>query len=476
MSRPRVRRRSVPKQWRTRLAPKPRNTSPKGRPSLWKRVRRLLLSWWLWAGLGVAATTYDAWWWTLLFASLAFVSFLVTPAERPPRYGLDHEFSVDDSDFLPTMTGATGVPLSNGNRVDVLNNGREFYPAMLEAIRQAEASITVEAYIYWAGEIGLEFARAMAERSAAGVQVKILLDTVGSSTIGQEILEILEGGRCQLAWYNPIRWYSLERFNHRTHRKSLVIDGRVAFTGGAGIADHWQGNAEDPAHWRDIQIRIQGPCVVPLQTGFAHNWTQTTGELVSGEAFYPQISPAGKLRAMTIMSSPEVGASTVRTMHFLSIACARRSIYIANPYFIPDEVGIEMLIEAHERGVDVRIMVAGIHNDNWVARRNSIRLYGPLLRAGIPILEYSRTMMHQKTMVVDGLWATIGTTNFDNRSFSHNEENNVCVYDRDWARALQEVFFADLPACEQVTLDKWRRRGLGERLGGFVASFLEEQS
>jgi cardiolipin synthase len=476
MSTARIRRRSVPKEWRTRLAPKPRDTNPKGRPSLWKRVRRLLLSWWLWAGLAVVATIYDAWWWTLLFAILAFVSFLVTPAERPPRYGLDHEFGVDEPDFLPTMAGATGVPLSSGNRIDVLNNGQEFYPAMLEAIRRAEASITVEAYIYWAGEIGLEFARAMAERSASGVQVKILLDTVGSATIGQEILEVLEGGRCQLAWYNPIRWYSLERFNHRTHRKSLVIDGRVAFTGGAGIADHWRGNAEDAAHWRDIQIRIQGPCVVPLQTGFAHNWTQTTGELVSGEAFYPRISPAGDLRAMTIMSSPEVGASTVRTMHFLSIACARRSIYIANPYFIPDEVGTEMLIDARERGVDVRIMVAGTHNDNWVARRNSLRLYGPLLRAGIPILEYSRTMMHQKTMVVDGLWATIGTTNFDNRSFSHNEENNVCVYDRAWAQALQDVFFADLPHCEQVTLEQWQRRGLGERLGGFVASFLEEQS
>lgn len=476
MSTPRVRRRSIPKKWRTSLAPRSRTSGPRGQPTLWKRTRRLLLSWWVWAAPSVAAAALDSWWWAALFAALAFVSFLVTPAERPPRYGLDHEFGVDDPDFLSTMVGATGVPLSTGNRIDVLNNGREFYPAMLEAIRQAQASITVEAYIYWAGEIGLEFARAMAERSAAGVQVKILLDAVGSATIGDDILETLAHGRCQLAWYNPIRWYSLERFNHRTHRKSLVIDGQLAFTGGAGIADHWKGDAEDPRHWRDIQIRLQGPCVVPLQTGFAHNWMQSTSELVSGEAFYPQASSAGDLRAMTIMSSPEVGASSVRTMYYLSIACARQSIYIANPYFIPDEVGIDLLIDAHTRGVDVRIMVAGLHNDNWVARRNSVRLYGPLLRAGIPILEYTRTMMHQKTMVVDGLWATIGTTNFDNRSFSHNEENNVCVYDRGWAEALREVFIADLPACEQVTLARWSRRGPGERLGGFVASFLEEQS
>jgi cardiolipin synthase len=476
MSMPHVRRRSVPRKWRTRLAPRPRNPKPKGLPTLWKRVRRFLLSWWVWAALGVYATAADAWIWAAVAGLLAFVCFLITPAEQAPRYGLDHEFGVTDPDFIPTMTGATDVALSDGNRIDVLNNGREFYPAMLDAIRRAEASITIEAYIYWAGDIGLEFARAISARSAAGVQVKLLLDTVGSATIGQQILEILEAGHCQLAWYNPVRWYSLERFNHRTHRKSLIIDGRQAFTGGAGIADHWQGNAEDPDHWRDIQIHVQGPCVVPLQSGFAHNWVQTTGELISGEAFYPAITPAGDLRAMTIMSSPEVGASTVRTLYYLSIACARESIYIANPYFVPDETAIEALIEAKRRGVDVRIMVAGIHNDNWVARRNSVRLYGPLLRADIPVLEYNRTMMHQKTMVVDGVWSTVGTTNFDNRSFSHNDENNVCVYDRTWAKALQDIFIADEPACDRVTLDAWRRRGLGERLGGFVASFLEEQS
>jgi cardiolipin synthase len=439
-------------------------------------MRRVMLSWWIWAAGCLAATATDHWYWAMVFGLFAFVCFVITPAERPPQYGLDHEFGVSDPDFIPTMVGATGVALAGGNRIDVLNNGREFYPVMLDAIARAEASITIEAYIYWAGDIGVEFARALAARSAAGVPVKILLDTIGSSTIGQAILETLERGRCQLAWYNPVRWYSLERFNHRTHRKSLIVDGRVAFTGGAGIADHWRGNAEDPDHWRDIQIRLEGPCVVPLQTGFAHNWVQTTSELISGERYYPAVTPAGDLRAMTIMSSPEVGASTVRTMHYLSIACARRSIYIANPYFVPDEVAIESLIDAHRRGVDVRIMVAGIHNDNWIARRNSVRLYGPLLRAGIAILEYNRTMMHQKTMVVDGVWATVGTTNFDNRSFSHNDENNVCVYDRAWAEALEAVFLSDVAACDRVTLAAWQRRGFAERAGEVLASFLEEQS
>ena len=211
---------------------------------------------------------------------------------------------------------------------------------MLEAIERAELSITIEAYIYWAGEIGLVFAQALAAKAKSGVKVKILLDAVGSASIGDEILKTLESGPCQVAWYNPIRSYTFGRFNHRTHRKSLIIDGRIAFTGGAGIADHWRGNAEDPAHWRDMQVRLEGPAVTPLQTGFAENWLQTTGELISGPLYYPpHAEPAGPYAAQTIMSSPEIGASTVRTMYYLSIICARKSLYIANPYFVPDAGG-----------------------------------------------------------------------------------------------------------------------------------------
>ena len=294
-------------------------------------------------------------------------------------------------------------------------------------------------------------------------------------SIGDEILKILEGGRCQVGWYNPARWYSIGRLNHRTHRKSLIVDGSIAFTGGAGIADQWRGAARNPSEWRDIQIRIEGPAARPLQTGFAHNWLQTTGELISGETFYPPVTKGGELPALAIMSSPESGASSVRTMYYLSIVCARRSILIANPYFIPDEVATAALIEARQRGVDVQIMVSGIHNDAWLARQNSVRLYGPLLEGGIVIWEYNRTMLHQKTMVVDGLWATVGTTNFDNRSFAHNEENNICVYDPAWAMALQDIFVRDTPACQRIELAAWRRRGLLRKTQEVVASFLEDQ-
>ena len=406
---------------------------------------------------------------------MGLVSYLITPSEFPPRYGLDHELSVTDVEFVQTVVGATGVPFTARNSLILLNNGDEFYPAMLEDIGKAEASITIEAYIYWSGQIGLAFARALAAKSKAGVNVKILLDAIGSASIGEEILQTLKDGQCELAWYNPIHWYSLGRFNHRTHRKSLIVDGKVGFTGGAGIADHWLGNAEDPRHWRDIQIRVEGPAVVPLQTGFVQNWLETTHELISGPLYFPAPVPAGPLSVQTIMSSPEAGASSVRILYYLSIICARRSIFIANPYFIPDQSAIDILIEAKQRGVDVRIMVSGINNDNWLARHNSVRLFRRVLEAGIEIHEYNRTMLHHKTMVVDDIWATVGTTNFDNRSFAHNEETNVCVYDREVARVLRQVFKADLEACARVELRTWRRRGLWTKTQEVIASVLQEQ-
>jgi cardiolipin synthase len=473
---PQFRGQGVVRRWRYRLAPDPLKRKPKGNIPFWARARRLAWSWWIWAAVCLWALVTDRWGWASGAGTMALVSYLITPSEFPPRYGLDHEYSVEDEEFLPTMAGATGVPLQPGNRIEVLNNGDCFYPAMLQAIEEAELSITIEAYIYWAGDVGRRFAERLAARAAAGIRVKILLDAVGSTSIGEEILHILERGRCQLAWYNPIRLYTLGRFNHRTHRKSLIVDGRIGFTGGAGIADHWLGDARDPSEWRDMQIRIEGPAVIPLQTGFAQNWLQTTGELISGPLYYPPIDAAGPLAAQTIMSSPEIGASTVRIMYYLSIICARRSIYIANPYFIPDSAAIDALVEARRRGVDVRVMVSGIHNDNWLARQNSVRLFGPLLKAGIEIHEYNRTMLHHKTMVVDQLWATVGTTNFDNRSFAHNEENNVCCYDRDFACGLHTMFEDDMAGCDRVTLAAWKRRGLLQRTQELAAAFLEEQT
>jgi cardiolipin synthase len=444
--------------------------------TFWTRARRLLWSWWPWAFVSIWAIGDSKWGWAIGAGAMALVSYLIAPAAAPPRFGLDHEFSLDSPQFVTTVAGASGSPFLEGNSLTLLNNGDAFYPPMLQAIKAAEHSITIEAYIYWAGEIGAAFAEALAERAKAGCPVKILLDSIGSASIGHEILEVLEAGGCQVAWYNPIRWYTLGRFNNRTHRKSLIVDGEVAFTGGAGIADHWRGNARGPDEWRDMQIRLEGPAVVPLQSGFAHNWQQTTGELISGEAYYPLIDPRGPLAVQTLLSSPETGSSAVRTMYYLSIVCARESIYIANPYFVPDPVAIETLIEAKQRGVDVRIMVSGIRNDNWLARHNSIRLFGRLLAAGIEIQEFNRTMLHHKTMVVDRRWVTVGTANFDNRSFAHNEESNVCVFDRALAEELHTLFHDDLKGCERVSIEPWRRRGAWARAQEIFAAVLQEQA
>jgi cardiolipin synthase A/B len=473
---PRHLRHRVPRRWRAGLHRHPRARRQIGVRTAWAKVRQIVFAWWVWGIAAVTALVYDNWGWAIGTGLMAAFAFLVWPREVPPRVGLDHEFSVDDDEFLTTIAGSTGIPFFEGNAIEILNNGDEFYPAMLEAIAQARSSVTIEAYIYWAGDIGRRFAEAVAARTKAGVGVKILLDAVGSSTIGDEILEILEKGGCQLAWYNPARPYSIGRLNHRTHRKSLIIDGRIAFTGGAGIADHWMGNAQDHLHWRDMQIRIEGPAVVPLQTGFAHNWLQTTEEVITGFEFYPAIeAPVGKLAVQTILSSPETGASTARTCYYLSIAAARRTINIANPYFVPDQGAIDLLVSARRRGVKVRVMVAGIHNDNWIARQNSVRLYGPLLEAGIVIYEYNHTMLHQKTMVVDGVWSIVGTTNFDSRSFAHNEENNVCVCDARIAKELEDLFVADIKGCDVVTLEQWRQRPLLDKFLQNAVSLLQEQ-
>lgn len=460
---------------RRRLATDPLKRAPKGLASFWTRGRRLLWSWWPWALVCFVLVETREWWWALGAGAMGLISYLIAPVEAAPQYGLDHEFAADSTEFMTTMAGATGLPFTEGNRIDLLNNGDEFYPVMLREIALAASSITIEAYIYWEGEIGRTFANALADRARAGVTVKILLDAVGSSSIGNDILDILESSGCQIAWYNPIHWYTIGRFNNRTHRKSLILDGRVGFTGGAGIADHWLGHAQDEDHWRDMNLRIEGPAVVPLQTGFAQNWLERTGELVSGSLYYPPVAPAGPHVALTIISSPVTGASNVRIMYYLSIICARRTLFIANPYFVPDAAAIETLIEAKERGVDVKVMVAGSNNDNWLARQNSIRLYGRLLRAGIEIYEYNRTMLHHKTMVVDGVWATIGTTNFDNRSFAHNEESNVCFYDAALVQKLEQTFRDDLHACARVDVGAWKNRGVLARLQEFLAAFLQEQ-
>lgn len=441
----------------------------------WRGVRYFIWTSWIWVLFYVFDATPKQW--ALVFGSmfLAWVFHLFRPGADEPQYGLDHEFSIDSDEFLPSIAGATDMEFLPGNDVKILNNGDEFYPVMLRDILEAERSITIEAYIYWAGEIGQEFARALSQKAESGVDVKILLDAVGSASISSEILDTLTKGGCQVEWYNPIHWYTLDRLNNRTHRKSLIIDGRIGFTGGAGIADQWLGHAQDPKHWRDIQVRIEGSAVSPLQSAFARNWLETTEELLSGEIYYPKHRRAGKLAIQSILSSPETGSSTVTIMYYLSIVCSRKSIFIANPYFIPTPQAIRILTDARRRGVDVKLMLSGPHNDQIIARYNSTRLYGELLEAGVEIYEYRPTMLHHKYMVCDGLWSTVGTTNFDCRSFALNEENNICVFDASFAKQWESIFSADLQECDRIDLNAWRNRSLIVKGAELMVSLLQYQ-
>jgi cardiolipin synthase len=467
--------RRVPRQQLYKLAPaKPR---PKrfGSRGLSDWLRMVVRSWMLWLLAAVALLEAGFWPLALAAAAVSFVFYHTTTVTHPAAYPLESNLDVDSAEFQITIEGVTGTPFIPGNAIVVHNNGDEFYPAMLAAIESARASITMEQYIFWRGRVGERFAEAFAEQARRGVTVKLLLDAIGSSTLGSEIFRILEAGGCQLAWFHPIHWYTLNRANFRDHRKSLVVDGRVAFTGGAGIADMWLGEAANVREWRDIQVAVTGPAALALQSGFAQNWLETTGEILSGPRFVPEVPPAGSIEVQTIQSSPLSGEGAVGTMYFTALQCAGHEVFIANPYFVPDARVVDVLAAARARGADIKIMVAGDHIDSWWARQNSIRRYGRLLEAGVEIYEFEPTVLHQKTMVVDRTWATIGTANFDNRSFALNEETNLCFHDPTIAGQLREIFVADLARCRRVNLERWRGRGSWQRGQELFASLIEDQ-
>lgn len=458
-----------------RLAPAPRHRTRLGMLTVPDHARDLVRAWWAW--LVIALVLESAGWRVtgLLAGVLSFVLYHTSPDSHPAVYALEPDFDTSSSEFRATMAGATGMPLVGGNRVQIYNNGDEFYPAMLDAIESARLSITMEQYIFWDGQVGRRFAEAFSEKSREGVPVKLLVDAIGSATLGRQVLKILEAGGCQLAWFRPIHWYTLHRANQRNHRKSLIIDGRVAFTGGAGLADHWLGAAENQDEWRDIQIRVEGPAVAAQQAGFAQNWLLTTGEIIGGHELFPETQRAGGVPIQTILSSPSAGATPAGTMYLIAVQCATQYLYIANPYFIPDARVIDMLARACRRGVTVKLMLAGKHNDTWWARQNSVRLYGRLLEAGVEIYEYRPTMLHQKTMIVDGVWATIGTTNFDNRSFALSEETNICFHDPVLVEQLRAIFCADLAQSERVKLAAWKGRGPWQQTKEALAALIENQ-
>ena len=368
-----------------------------------------------------------------------------------------------------------GPPMLDGNRVDVLLNGEEIFPSMLQAIRGARRTITFETYIYWSGSIGREFADALVERARAGVKVHVLLDWIGSVKMEDALLDELRAGGVELERYHRPHWYHLSRLNNRTHRKLLVVDGRIGFTGGVGIADQWAGSAQDPDHWRDSHYRLEGPAVAQMQAAFLDNWIKTTGKVLQGADYFPALEPRGEAIAQVFTSSPSGGGDSMQLMYLLSITAAEHTIDLSASYFVPDDLTRKALLAALGRGVRLRIIVPGKHIDELLVRQASRADWGELLQAGAQIHEYQPTMFHCKLMIVDSQLVSVGSTNFDNRSFRLNDEANLNIYDRGWAERLEDVFEADLARSRKITLEDWKHRPLQQKMVERFSALLSSQ-
>ncbi|MCC8628149.1 phospholipase D-like domain-containing protein [Xanthomonas vesicatoria] len=398
-----------------------------------------------------------------LLVGLLLLNF-ATP-EKKLEHIPAHCYDVSDPQFKREMSVLLGPAILPGNKIDVLQNGHEIFPAMLAAIGGAQQTITFETYIYWSGEIGREFSEALSERARAGVKVRVTIDWGGSLKMDPSLLEEMTDAGVEVHRYRPLTWYNLHRVNNRTHRKLLVIDGRIGFTGGVGVADQWMGEAQDPEHWRDSHYRIEGPVVAQVQAAFNDNWIKTTGRVLNGAEYYPQLAPAGDSDAQLFVASPAGGSESMHLMYLIAIAAARTSIDLAAAYFVPDALITRSLLDARGRGVKIRVLLPGKHIDAVSVRLASKASWEPLLQAGIEIHEYRPTMLHTKLLIIDTLLVSVGSTNFDIRSFRLNDEASLNVYDATLAARMTEVFERDLERAEQYTLERWRARPLRQKLG-----------
>ncbi len=363
--------------------------------------------------------------------------------------------------FLRAAEAITSAPITRGNSARILINGDEIFPAFLAAIAGAERSVNLLSYVYWHGEIAREIADAACERAAAGVEVNVLFDAIGSAKMGRELTGQMRDAGVNLAIFRPPKPYAIRRLNNRTHRKLLIADGRVGLVGGVGIADEWTGDAQDPDHWRDTHVRVEGPVVRSLQGAFAENWLEATGDVLVGPDHLPELEPLGDGCTMQLVrSSAGVGDTNVEALYFLAIACARERLNLTAAYFAPRPAFIEALCEAAGRGVDVRLLVPGEHIDKGFVRLAGRGAYEQLLRSGVRIWEFSPTMLHAKTLTIDARWSSVGSVNFDNRSFQLQDEATLCVSDASFCATLDDQFARDLARSEEIELERWLGRSL----------------
>ena len=407
--------------------------------------------------------------WTIAITVLVTVLAVVlamnfaTPEKTLDRK-IEHHSAVSDPQFRREMSVMLGPGIVPGNRITDLQNGEEIFPAMLAAVSAAQKTITFETYIYWSGEVGQKMADALSERARAGVKVKVLIDWAGSIKMEDAMLEQMETAGVDLYRFRPLHWYNLGRMNNRTHRKLLVIDGKIGFTGGVGIADQWQGAAQDADHWRDMHFRVEGPVVAQMQAAFNDNWIKAAGVLLNGIDYFPPLQAAGDADAHLFISSPAGGSESMHLMYLMAIAAAETSIDLEASYFVPDELISKALLAARQRGVRVRIVLPGPHIDSETVRIASKGEWGDLLRGKIEIYEYQPTMLHNKLLIIDRELVSVGSTNFDIRSFRLNDEASLNVYDKAFAERMTEVFEQDLKPTKLYTYEMWKQRPLREKL------------
>lgn len=429
-------------------------------------------------------------WWVLALAAvgvLAIGTVLLTMfsglGDRPGEVTLDEAEPPGSDAFLLGASGVINAPLQSGGAARLLNNGDEFLPALLEAIRSARETVNFMVYIWEPGRMSDRVFEALVERAREGVEVRVMVDALGGHKAPEEGIEALRraGGRWE--WFHPLRFGRFTQVHRRNHRRAIVVDGVVGFTGGMAVADKWLGHASDPEHWRDSMVEVTGCIAGNLQSAFVQLWAHTTGEMIAGPRFFPSAEragdegPAGEAisRHVNVISSPSTEAHPLRAFFWYSFRSARRSLYVTNPYFVPDEVMCAVLRERARAGVDVRVLVPNELIDVKLIRWASQARYEKLLEAGIRIFEFQPTMIHQKHAVIDGVWSLVGSANLDVRSKELNQENVLGIQDRGFAREMEEVFFADLARAEEVRLDAWRRRPLRRRAAERIASLFEEQ-
>jgi len=391
-------------------------------------------------------------------------------------YSLRGDVDVSDAGFLRAAESLTGAPVSYGNDVELLINGDQIFPIYLEAIRDAEETVNLLTYAYWRGDIATEVADTLKAKAKAGVECNIIVDAIGAAKMDRKLVAAMRDAGVQVCFFRPPKPYAIKRLQHRTHRKLLIVDGTLGFTGGVGIAEEWTGNAQDPDHWRDTHVRVIGPVVRGLQGAFAENWLECTGDVLAGDRYLPYIEEIEGGGAMQVTrSSATIGDTNTEALLYLALAAAKRSIELTSAYFVPRPAFTDALVEAAERGVGIRILVPGSHIDKELVRTAGRAAYDALLAAGIEIYEYCPTMLHAKTLTVDGAWASVGSMNFDNRSFQLHDEVTLCVQSDRFAGLLHDVFERDLESSERIEPKAWGERPTTQRAREAVTKFARRE-